>query len=37
MHPDDTNVFTSNFIDKYENQTNNLNSMCLADFASTVM
>ena len=35
MHPDDTNVFTSNIIDKYENQLDNLHSMCLADFASS--
>ena len=35
MHPDDTNVFASNIIDKYENQPDNLHSMCLADFASS--
>ena len=35
MHPDDTNVFTSNIIDKYENQLDNLHSVCLADFASS--
>ena len=31
IHPDDTNVFTSNVIGKYENQPSNLHSMCLAD------
>ena len=35
MHPDDTNVFASNIIDKYENWPDNLHSMCLADFASS--
>ena len=28
MHPDDTNVFASNIIDKYENRPYNLHSMC---------
>ena len=31
MHPDDTNLFASNIIDKYENQPDNLHSICLAD------
>ena len=35
MHPDNTNVFASNIIDKYENRPNNLHSMCLSDFASS--
>ena len=36
MHPDDTNVFASNIIDRYENwPEENLHSMCLADFASS--
>ena len=35
MHPDDTNVFASNIIDKYENRPDNLHSMCLADFTSS--
>ena len=35
MHPDNTNVFASNIIDKYENQPDSLNSMYLADFASS--
>ena len=35
MYPDDTNVFASSIIDKYENQPANLHSMCLADFASS--
>ena len=35
MHPDDTDVFASNIIGKYENRPNNLHSMCLADFASS--
>ena len=28
MHPDDTNVFASNIINKYENRPDNLHSMC---------
>ena len=35
MHPDGTNIFVSNIIGKYENQLDNLHSMCLADFASS--
>ena len=35
MHTDDTNVFASNIIDKYENQPDNLHSMCLAHIASS--
>ena len=35
MHLHDTNVFTSNIIDKYENGPHNLYLMCLADFASS--
>ena len=35
MHPDDTNVLESNNIDKYQNWTDNLHSMCSADFASS--
>ena len=35
MHPDDTNVFASNIIDKYENRPDNLHSICLANFASS--
>ena len=35
MHPDDTNVFASNIIDKYEIRPDNLRPMCLADFASS--
>ena len=35
MHPDDTNVFASNIIGKYENRPNNLQSLCLADFSSS--
>ena len=35
IHPDDTNVFASNIIDKYENRPANLHSTCLADFASS--
>ena len=34
MLPDNTNVFASNIIDKYENHPDNLYSMRLADFAS---
>ena len=36
MHPDDANVFASNITDKYENRPDNLHSICLADFASSV-
>ena len=28
MYPDDTNVFASNIINKYENRPDNLHSMC---------
>ena len=35
MHPDETNVFASNIIDKYKNRPNNIQSMCLANFASS--
>ena len=35
MHPDDTNIFASNIIDKYENRLDDLHSMYLADFASS--
>ena len=34
MYPEDTNVFASNIIDKYENRPDDLHSLCLADFAS---
>ena len=33
MHPDDTNVFASNVLDKYENRPDELQLICLADFA----
>ena len=33
MHPDDTNVFASNIIDKHENRLDNLHSVCLVDFS----
>ena len=35
MHPDDTNAFASNIIDKYEHRPDNLHSMCLVDFVSS--
>ena len=35
VHPDDKNVFVSNIFDKYENQPDNLHSVCLADFVSS--
>ena len=35
MNPEDTNVFGSNIIGKYENRPINLHSICLADFASS--
>ena len=35
MHPDDKNVFASNIIDKYENQPDDLHSLCSAGFASS--
>ena len=31
MHPEDTNMFASNIIDKYENRPDDLHSLCLAD------
>ena len=34
MHPDDTNVYASSVLDKYKNRPNNLEEMCLADFAT---
>ena len=34
MHPDDTNVYANNILDKYENRPDDLEQMCLADFAS---
>ena len=34
MHLEDTNVFVSNIIDKYENGPDNLDSLYLAYFAS---
>ena len=34
MHPEDTNVFASSIIDKFENRPDDLCSLCLADFAS---
>ena len=35
MNTDDTNVFASSMIDKYENQPDSLHSMCLTDIASS--
>ena len=35
MHPDDSNVFASNVIDKYKSRPNKLHSMCLTDFVSS--
>ena len=35
MHLDDTILFTSIIFDKYQDQLDNLRSMCLADFASS--
>ena len=34
IHREDTNVFASNIIDKYENRPDDQHSLCLADFAS---
>ena len=34
IHREDTNVFASNIIDKYENRLDDQHSLCLADFAS---
>ena len=34
MNHDDTNVYASSILDKYENRPNELEDMCLADFAS---
>ena len=35
MDPDDTNIFTTNMIEKYINRPNDLENMCYADFATT--
>ena len=35
MNPDNTNIFASNIIDKYENQPDNLHSIYLADSTSS--
>ena len=35
MHPDDTNVFASNVIDRNKNRPDHLHSMCVADFTSS--
>ena len=37
MHPDDTNAFASNIIDKYETRPDDLHSLCLVDFASSYL
>ena len=34
MNHDDTNVYASSVLDKYENRPNELEEMCLADFAT---
>ena len=34
MDPEDTNVYASNIIEKYENRPDDLGQMCLADFVS---
>ena len=33
MHPDDTNVYATSLLDKYENRPDELEQLCLADFA----
>ena len=35
VHPNDTNVFTSNIIEKHETWPDTLHSMCLADSGSS--
>ena len=32
MHPDDTNVYATSLLDKYENRPDELEQLCLADF-----
>ena len=34
LDPDDTNIFCTNFIDRYVNRPNELENMCYADFAT---
>ena len=34
MNPDDTNIYALNILDKYANRPNELEYMCLADFAT---
>ena len=34
MDSDDNNVYASNKLDKYENRTDNLEQLCVADFTS---
>lgn len=34
MSPDDTNIYALNILDKYANRPNELEYMCLADFAT---
>ena len=35
LHDDDTNVFCTNLIDRYQHRPQTLHSMCLAEFAAT--
>ena len=35
MDPDDTNIFSTNMIEKYANRPDNLDNTCYADFATT--
>jgi hypothetical protein len=35
LHDDDTNIFCTNLIDRYQHRPQPLNSMCLAEFAAT--
>ena len=34
MNPDDTDVYASSVLDKYENRPDELEQLCLADFAT---
>ena len=34
MDPDDTDIFSTNVIEKYANRPDNLNNTCYADFAT---
>ena len=35
MNPDDTNVYSTNILERYQNRPDTLENLCLADFASS--